>query len=256
MDEVGPEMSWWQDRIHPEDREKVVTGLRAAIDGGEKFWSKEYRFQRFDGNYADVFDRAYVIHNETGKPVRMLGAVMDITSRKHVEEVLREEAIHDPLTGLFNRRYMEEMLDQEMLRAQHNHQPISIIMLDIDYFKQVNDTFGHAAGDAMLHKLGSFLLKNIRGTDIACRYGGDEFVLILPNASVSVAQQRAEILCQGARDLHVELRGQSSQPFTLSLGVATFPDHGATREVILKAADTALYNAKAAGRDRVFVTGQ
>jgi diguanylate cyclase (GGDEF)-like protein/PAS domain S-box-containing protein len=256
IDQVGPEMGWWQGRIHPDDQEKVVRSLHEAIDNGEKFWSKEYRFQRFDGNYADVFDRAYVIQDESGKPVRLLGAIMDITARKRAEEVLREEAIHDPLTGLFNRRYMEEMLDQETLRTDRLRRPISIIMLDIDYFKQVNDTFGHAAGDAMLHKLGSFLLKNIRGTDIACRYGGDEFVLILPNASLKVAQQRAEILCQGARDLHVELYGQPAKAFTLSLGVATFPDHGATREALLKAADAALYNAKAAGRDQVFVTGQ
>ncbi len=178
---------------------------------------------------------------------------MDISARNQAEEVLRQEAVHDPLTGLFNRRYMEEMLEGEMRRAQRNRQPISIIMLDIDHFKQVNDTFGHAAGDAMLHKLGGFLLEHVRGNDIACRYGGDEFVLILPNAPLDVARQRAEMLCAGARDLSVDLYGQALGPLNLSLGVAMFPHHGSTRETIMQAADAALYSAKQAGRNQVFV---
>jgi len=252
-DQIGLEMDWWEARIHPADREKVTEGLRAAIAGVEKFWSKEYRFQRVDGTYADVFDRAYILRDDAGRPTRVLGAVMDISARNQAEEVLRQEAVHDPLTGLFNRRYMEEMLEGEMRRAQRNRQPISIIMLDIDHFKPVNDTFGHAAGDAMLHKLGGFLLEHVRGTDIACRYGGDEFVLILPNTSLDVAQQRAETLCVAARNLSVDLYGQALGPLSLSLGVAMFPRQGSTRETIMQAADAALYSAKQAGRNQVFV---
>jgi diguanylate cyclase (GGDEF)-like protein len=247
------DMDWWQSRIHPADRDKVVQGLRAAIDSGEKFWSKEYRLLRVDHTYADVFDRAYIICDAAGTPTHVLGAVMDITARNHAEEVLRQEAVHDPLTGLFNRRYMEEMLEHEMHHAQRTHQPISIIMLDIDRFKQINDTFGHAAGDAMLHKLGKFLLEHVRGTDIACRYGGDEFVLILPNASIEIAQQRAEILCVGARALRVDLYGELIGSLSLSLGVAMYPGQGATPEAIMQAADAALYSAKQAGRNRVSV---
>ena len=252
-EEIDPDMAWWQERIHPTDREKVVKGLRAAIDDGEKFWSKEYRFQRVDRSYADVFDRAYIRWNEAGIPFRVQGAVMDITARNHAEEILRQEAVHDPLTGLFNRRYMEEMLEREIRLARINQQPISIIMLDIDSFKQVNDSAGHAAGDAMLHALGNFLLQHVRGTDIACRYGGDEFVLIMPNAAIDVARQRAALLCEGARELKAALYGRPLGSLSLSLGVALFPQHGATREAIMQAADAALYAAKDAGRNQVFV---
>jgi len=253
-DQVLPEDGWWETRIHPEEREKVVKSIHTAIDRGENFWSKEYRYQHADGHYVYVFDRGYIIHNEDGKPIRMIGALMDISAQKQAEDVLREEAVHDPLTGLYNRRYMEEMLKREMQRSERNRQqPISIILLDIDHFKQVNDTLGHAIGDAVLRQLGPFLLKYIRGSDIACRYGGDEFVLILPNAPLKIAKQRAEKLCVEARDLVVEHSGELVGKLTLSLGVATFPDQGTTIEALFQAADAALYQAKEAGRNQVGV---
>jgi diguanylate cyclase (GGDEF)-like protein/PAS domain S-box-containing protein len=250
-EQVRPEIEWWYEQIHPEDRDKVVKSIQAAIDGGSQFWSKEYRHQCADGSYVYVFDRGYIIHNQDGKPIRMLGAILDINARKQAEEVLRQESVHDPLTGLYNRRYMEEMLQREMRRAERNHQPISIIMLDIDHFKDVNDTLGHAAGDALLRKLSAFLLKNFRGADIACRYGGDEFVIILPNTSLDVAHQRAENLCASAKELSVDFHHQFLGALTLSMGVAMFPTQGVTGDAILQAADTALYAAKDAGRNRV-----
>jgi diguanylate cyclase (GGDEF)-like protein/PAS domain S-box-containing protein len=253
-DQIGSDNEWWHAQIHPDDRPKVIKSIHTAIDSGEDFWSKEYRYQRADGSFIYVFDRGYIIHNEDGKPIRMIGAMMDITARKQAEEVLRMEAVHDPLTGLFNRRYMEEMLDREILRLVRNQQQsISIIMLDIDHFKQVNDTLGHAIGDALLRQLGSFLLKHVRGSDIACRYGGDEFVLILPNAPLEIGQQRAEKICADIKNLIVEPYGKLPGNLTLSLGVALFPDHGATREAVFLAADDALYLAKEAGRNRVVV---
>jgi diguanylate cyclase (GGDEF)-like protein/PAS domain S-box-containing protein len=250
--QILPEDGWWETRIHPEEREKVVKSIHSAIENGENFWSKEYRYKHADGHYVYVFDRGYIIHNEEGKPIRMIGALMDITAQKQAEEVLRHEAIHDPLTGLYNRRYMEEMLEREMQRSQRNQlQPISIILLDIDHFKRVNDTLGHAMGDAVLRQLGPFLLKHIRGSDIACRYGGDEFVLILPNAPLKIAEQRAEKLCAEAKDLIVDSKIMGK--LTLSLGVATFPGQGTTIEALFQAADAALYQAKEAGRNQVAV---
>jgi diguanylate cyclase (GGDEF)-like protein len=169
------------------------------------------------------------------------------------ESRLRELAIRDPLTGLFNRRYLEEILALEMLRAVRNRYPIGIIMADIDHFKRFNDTHGHAAGDAVLAQMGSFLPRQVRSSDVSCRYGGEEFILILPEASLETTLLRARHICEEVRQLHVQYKGLTLETVTLSLGVAIFPSHGSTRDAILKAADNALYRAKRNGRNRVVV---
>jgi len=172
-----------------------------------------------------------------------------------LRETLRHQSIRDPLTGLFNRRYMEESLVRELQRASRAGIPVSVIMLDLDHFKRFNDSFGHAAGDALMRALATVLQKGIRVEDIACRYGGEEFALILPGAPLHIAQARAEGIRQAAARLSVEHQGTSLGAVTLSLGIAVFPDQGATGETVLKAADTALYRAKAEGRDRVVTAG-
>ena len=174
-------------------------------------------------------------------------------SNLKLRDTLRQQSIRDPLTGLFNRRYLEETLAIEIERAKRNNGPFSIIMLDLDHFKRFNDTHGHEAGDAVLQVLGSFLQRQVRGGDIACRYGGEEFTLILPGASLEVGQERAEQLCEGIRTLQVDLKGQSLGRLTLSAGIATYPNHGESGERVLQAADVALYHAKRAGRDRAIV---
>ncbi len=166
-----------------------------------------------------------------------------------LRETLSNRSIRDPLTGLFNRRYLEESLERELYRALRNQQPLGTLMLDLDHFKRFNDTFGHKTGDELLKQLGEFLLQNTRGEDIACRYGGDEFTLILPGASLEITRQRAEQLRQELQRLKVPY----SKHITVSLGVAVFPEHGATREALLKAADFALYHAKSEGGNRVSV---
>lgn len=173
-----------------------------------------------------------------------------------LHETLRSQSIRDPLTGLFNRRYMEESLEREMRRAARGRHPVGIIMLDLDHFKQFNDTFGHELGDALLEELGLLLQTHIRGEDIACRYGGEEFTLILPEVSLVDAGQRAEHLRQAVKNLHVRYRRQPLSPVTASLGVAVYPEHGHTPQAVLRAADAALYRAKRAGRDRVVLRGQ
>jgi diguanylate cyclase (GGDEF)-like protein/PAS domain S-box-containing protein len=171
----------------------------------------------------------------------------------NLRETLHSQAIRDVLTGLFNRRYMEETLNREIHRAERKATSLGIIMLDIDHFKQFNDAFGHAAGDALLRELGSFLKARIRGGDIACRYGGEEFMLILPETSLDDTRQRAEQLREEFKHLNVQYNGQSTRSVTLSLGVAVFPEHGLSGEAVLRAADLALYQAKRGGRDRVVV---
>jgi diguanylate cyclase (GGDEF)-like protein len=165
----------------------------------------------------------------------------------------REQSIHDHLTTLFNRRYLEETLERELQRAGREQRPLGLIMLDIDHFKARNDTLGHAAGDRLLQALGHVLQADVRGSDFACRYGGEEFVLVLPDASRDATTQRAERLREDIGHLQVEHAGKDLGRVTVSLGVAVFPDDGHTVDAILRSADAALYRAKDEGRNRVAV---
>jgi diguanylate cyclase (GGDEF)-like protein/PAS domain S-box-containing protein len=415
-DTAQTSIEWWLDHIHPMDRGKVKRSMDQALSGGMEFWSKEYRFQRKDGTYADLMDRGYILRDEAGKAYRMIGAMMDITERRQYEatirhqndmlsslhhitlnllryrevnqllnglvefcttfldapyaeilliegetlvvkaatpnlsmlvgehfgresallswqafdtrepavlsdyaawpqrqdiynefsfhalaefpildgnqclgvlavgriavdyeftldqiqfgrffanltalvlnnaqlrEALHEQSIRDSLTGLFNRRYMEETLKREVSRVDRRNHPLGIVMLDVDRFKQFNDTHGHGAGDALLCQLGQLLQKHIRAEDIACRYGGEEFILIMPHTSLIVARQRAEELRKEIRHLRIPEAGPSHAEITASIGVAMYPEHSRAIEKVLQAADAALYRAKREGRDRV-----
>ena len=170
-----------------------------------------------------------------------------------LRETLRHQVIHDVLTGLFNRRYLEETLEREIARSRRKGASLGLIMLDLDYFKHFNDTYGHEAGDNLLRTLGNFLASQVRREDVACRYGGEEFVLILAEASQEIVKQRAEDIRREFPKLPVVHRGQVLESVTLSLGVAMFPDHGATGRDVLRAADDVMYRAKAQGRNRVVV---
>ena len=166
-----------------------------------------------------------------------------------LRETLRSQAIRDSLTGLFNRRYLEVTMERELNRVKRQGTPLGVIMMDLDHFKDYNDTFGHSAGDKLLSALGALLKSHIRGEDIACRYGGEEFLLILPGASMEIALERAEGLRQAVKEMHQHYQGL--KPASLSLGVAVYPDHGDTGGQLIQSADAALYRAKRAGRDRV-----
>ena len=167
-----------------------------------------------------------------------------------LREILRSQSIRDPLTGLFNRRYMEETLERELRRAVRNDQPVALVMFDIDHFKRFNDTFGHQAGDTLLRALGDFLNQRTRGQDVMCRYGGEEFALILSGTGIDGACKRAELLREELKNLVVQHAGEVLGRITFSLGVAAFPGCASSSE-LLHAADQALYRAKAGGRDRV-----
>ena len=171
-----------------------------------------------------------------------------------LRETLRVQSIRDPLTGLFNRRYMEESLDRELRRAARNQQAVSVLMLDVDHFKQFNDSFGHQAGDTLLRALGDFMIQRTRGQDIACRYGGEEFTLILTGAPKAAAIKRAELLREELKRLVVEHASQVLGKVTFSIGISVYPDDGANAEELVRAADQALYLAKREGRDRIVVS--
>ena len=170
-------------------------------------------------------------------------------------EALRMQSVRDPLTGLFNRRYMEESLERALSAASRRQLPVAVLMLDVDRFKEFNDGYGHLTGDTVLREFGEFLQSHTRGEDVACRYGGDEFVLILPEATVRSAEMRADVIRCALKNLVGRQDDVGSMTLTLSIGIAAAPEHGLSSIALLEAADVALYKAKSEGGDR-FVTAK
>lgn len=166
---------------------------------------------------------------------------------------LKSQAIHDFLTGLFNRLYLNEFLNHEVIRAQRGKTEIAVIMMDIDHFKNFNDTYGHELGDQILIKLASLFKENVRGSDIACRYGGEEFIIVLAGSSLETALERAKLIQAETRKLSVNANDKMITGITLSFGIALFPKHGTTVDQLINAADKALYQAKSEGRDRICI---
>lgn len=193
-----------------------------------------------------------------------IGISTGYTNRKQLEQIdqqhqtllnneaqLRELSLRDSLTGLYNRRYMEESFDREIERIRRGNGQLAVIMTDVDRFKAINDTYGHVMGDAVLAFIANYFLKNTRSSDIVCRYGGDEFILILPDCSREEATERAEFMRSSISASEVKLQGKKVSPLTLSFGIAVLPADGATRQTLIASADAALYAAKQAGRNRV-----
>ncbi|MBI5545636.1 MAG: diguanylate cyclase [Deltaproteobacteria bacterium] len=174
----------------------------------------------------------------------------------HLKQMLRVQAIHDPLTGLHNRRFLEEAFHRELLRAARRKSPVGVLMLDLDHFKEFTDAHGHAAGDSLLRAFAVQLRSDIRAEDIACRYGGEEFAVLLPDATLGQALTRAEQIREGVRKIVVDFQGKRLAGVTVSIGVAGLPEHGLSPDALLRAADAALYVAKAEGRDRTTLAVQ
>lgn len=189
------------------------------------------------------------------KDLRLAGSVAENIaisfSNLYLQETLRRQSIRDPLTGLFNRRYLEESVERELHRLARRELPAGFAMLDLDHFKTFNDTFGHESGDALLSAFGQFLRENLRKEDIACRYGGEEFCILFCESSMEETLRRAVQIRLGVSKLAVQHRGQHLGIVTVSIGVASFSTHGSTLSDLIAAADSALYCAKAEGRNRV-----
>ncbi len=206
-----------------------------------------------------------------GQPYALLGVSRDISERRQAENELRdandklrhqldeieqlqvalkEQAIRDSLTGCFNRRYLDETLERELSRSRREGYPLALVILDLDFFKQINDTYGHLAGDRALIVLAETLRADIRHEDVLCRYGGEEFVILMPRMPLDKAVERAESWRCKIADIRVSF-GNFKLSFTASAGVAAYPDHGKMPDELTHAADTALYVAKNSGRNRV-----
>lgn len=171
---------------------------------------------------------------------------------EYLQQELREQALRDSLTGLYNRRYLNDALDRELVRAKRDQSSLGFLMIDIDHFKTVNDTHGHHIGDQILVQLADLLTSHARGSDIVCRYGGEEFLLLLPGTDADFAWSRAEEIRQKSEVLIGQLEGKVVH-VTLSIGIAVYPDHGQDGGTVISKSDNALYQSKHEGRNRVTV---
>jgi diguanylate cyclase (GGDEF)-like protein/PAS domain S-box-containing protein len=237
------------------DRQLVAESVGKRLSGAVERADYVFHGLRKNGSMIDV-----EIHGSTmeiGGKRALISLVMDVTERTRVErevqalqERLREQSLRDALTGLYNRRYLEESLGRELILAKRNGHPISLIIGDLDHFKAINDQYGHLGGDEVLRTFGALLKRHARGSDIYCRYGGEEFLLVLPEMTKENAVKRAELLRSMMAATPVSF-GASAIAVTATFGVATFPQDGLSGDEVIAAADRALYAAKAAGRNRV-----
>ena len=251
----------WLAALHPDDRGRIASAWSAAVSARTLF-EVEYRLRRHDGEYRNVSVRGVPVIEKDSTVREWVGVCSDVTERKRHEdqlaaanvrivEVLHEQAIRDPLTGLFNRQYLDETLEREIRRSQRIRAPLAVVMLDIDHFKIFNDTYGHAAGDEVLKTLGKILRDTVRASDVACRYGGEEFVVVLLDADLAAAIPSVERICGEINRRRCVYRAQPLPAIKVSAGIAQYPVHGTSVEALLSAADEAMYAAKKAGRDRI-----
>jgi diguanylate cyclase (GGDEF)-like protein/PAS domain S-box-containing protein len=272
LGEIPVNVEGWLQLLHPEDRPVVMRSIGDCLEGRIQTSEIEIRIRTKSGDWLWVLSRGKIVGwDSDGRPVRMLGTHMDITERKQavkavrdsnrklkkqiaanleLQAMLKEQATRDDLTGLYNRRFMNDVLPLEIARANRETIPISVLMLDIDHFKLFNDKYGHEVGDQVLIALGSLLRAHTRSSDLACRYGGEEFVVILPESNYPDAVHHAEILREAFSALRV---GGQELSATLSIGVAEYMTHAKSIQGLLRAADVALYAAKSAGRNCVRV---
>jgi len=170
-----------------------------------------------------------------------------------LRETLRDQSLRDPLTQLFNRRFLQESLHRELQRARRKNHPLTVALLDLDHFKRFNDTFGHEAGDVVLRALAELLVSHFRGEDVVCRYGGEEFALILPESAAQDGGKRAEQFRALVKQLRIPFQGKLLEQLSVSIGIAAFPEHATGPEELLRVADSCLYQSKSGGRDRVTI---
>jgi len=264
-EDVKDDMAPLHNLAHPDDRPRIEATI-AETARTMALFRVEFRVCR-PGQPERWIDCRSVPTREADGAILWYGLMLDITERnvldmqlaerKRVEAELRtlqaqlrEQAIRDPLTGLYNRRYLEETLWRELDRAGREGHSLSILMVDVDHFKRLNDTYGHPAGDEVLRTLGRLLQHHARSSDIPCRYGGEEFIVVLPDMPLDAARKRAERVRQDFADLRIAFGG-AELVATLSIGVSGYAGHGNTADELIRAADLALYDAKQSGRNRV-----
>ena len=229
--------------------QQLFEQVRVALEKEESF-SLEYEVTRKDGSRIWVWERGRGVQEDDGS-LHLEGIILDISDRKVLETELEQMATRDPLTGLLNRREMSRVLDEELQRARRYQRPMAVLWVDFDHFKDVNDTYGYAAGDSVLRAISRLLLGSVRSVDSIGRFGGEEFVIVLPEMDLEEAQETAERLRRKVAEEPQPLGNGEAVPLTISVGVAVYPDHGQTASTLCAAADKAMYLAKDRGRNCV-----
>lgn len=248
--------SEWQDLIHPEDLAESLENFRKHCEDPSHPYDQVVRYRHRDGSTVWVRCRGVAVRDDDGRPVRMLGAHNDLTPLKQLEEQLRKTASEDPLTGLANRRSFDEHCTWALANRERTHEVVSLAIIDLDRFKEVNDTYGHQVGDAVLVACARAVEAAIRKNDYPARWGGEEFIVLLHGAGVDESIAVAERVKELVAEVDVVEGGVSA-----SIGLATFPEMTAASDVAMldeqiRAADRALYAAKRSGRDRVVHAAQ
>lgn len=236
-----------------------------------RVWRGELINRRKDGTLYDEEMTIAPVRNDQGEIEHFAAVKRDVSEQHRIERELHaanrrlseqleeirqlqrqlaEQATRDPLTGLHNRRYLDEHLPEAFARAQREGYPLTIAVIDVDRFKRINDTYGHAAGDEVIKALANHLRASVRDYDVCCRYGGEEFLLLLPHTAPQVARERLETLRRAFAELPVQ-HGALQIQATLSIGYASYPEHANKADELIGRADIALYRAKRGGRDRV-----
>ena len=247
--EVAPTMQAVRDLVHRRDQDRLVEAMTAHLEGRAAIFEVDLRMRRKSGAFIWVKLRGKVTGRNAGDdPVRVTGTMMDVTEWKQLESRLKELATTDELTGVLNRRRGAELLADEIERAQGTGEPLSLILLDIDHFKQINDRFGHEAGDRVLESIAELLQLRLRGSDAASRWGGEEFAVLLPETDLDGAAAFAHDVLRRMDSV----RSPSGSPVSASFGVVQW-QAGETPSEVLRRADRMMYQAKRAGRSRVEV---
>lgn len=256
FEEIKHTTQQWTDFIHPDDRDKAWQSIRAVLEGRSPLHKIEYRMLHKDGSIRWILDQAKVMRRDKeGKPIRMSGTHADITERKMVEIELQKRAQTDFLTGLFNRGHFLEKAELELKRSLRYGSHLTILVLDIDFFKQINDTHGHKSGDLVLQKLAHICLATLREVDIVGRMGGEEFAVLLPETDKVKALEVAERLRVAIESTNVPIEHGVPIHFTVSLGITSKASAEDNLDYLLSQADNALYESKRLGRNRVSVVG-
>ncbi len=247
-DEMAPVLDTWKLNVHPDDVADVLGVLSEHMQGKRARFDVIYRLRNRNGHYLWVHDRGRVCaFGPDGEPARVVGMVQDISDRKQLELQLQELASFDPLTGLPNRREANAFLDTQAQFCRRMDLPLGIAFLDIDHFKQINDLHGHLTGDQVLRQVGVVIKNTVRGSDMVCRWGGEEFLILAPNTALQDMHRVAEKVRQAVVDATPGL----PMSITLSAGVSAAQGRAIDIRALISEADSALYKAKSEGRNRV-----
>ncbi len=243
VSEVPSDFSWWVERVHPEDRERVDYSLHAAASSGASSWREDYRFRRRDGSYADIQDRGYVMRDAAGATVRMIGTMQDISERKAAERKIEVLAYCDPVTGLPNRTALQRELAQAVASLDAGGQELVLLLLNLNYFRDINDSLGHQNGDLVLRRVAERFRSAVGDSGRVASLGGDDFALLLPRRAASLDVQRTLATLHACLQEPIEVAGIPIKVET-TVGVAVGPRDGDTVDLLWQHADIALRTAK------------